>query len=118
LALGLADHVLEESQRIAVCSAMPSRSRLPANRLAGRCGISRTRYDHVERRRAALLDRLSHFGQKASAHPSYKSALILLNQRFRTAGIDQRIAILKAASWFISLLEMSSGKPSRRPASL
>jgi hypothetical protein len=100
-----------KSEHVAVFSAMPSRSSLPANRPAGSRTVSRKRYDHVERQRDALLDRLSRFGEQASAHPSYKSARILLNQRFRTARTDQRIAILKAADWCISLIEMSSGKP-------
>ena len=90
---------------------MPSRSSLPANRSAvSRC-ISRKRYDQVEKQRAALLDRLSHFSEQTRAHPSYKCALILLNQIFRTARIGQRIAILKAANWLIRLIEMVSGKP-------
>jgi hypothetical protein len=83
-------------------------------RPAGRRGISRRRYDDAEKRRAALLDHMSRLGEKARTHPSYKSAVILLNQRFRIARIDQRIAILKAASWLINLIEMDSGMLLRR----
>lgn len=57
-----------------------------------------------------LLSRLSRLGEKGSAHPSYKSALILLNQKFRRARIDQRIAICKAAYWLISLIEINIRK--------
>ena len=91
---------------------MPRQRNLHGNakiRAAGLRGVSRPRYDGAEKRRIALLEHLSHFDETARAHPSYKYALILLNQRFRRARIDQRIAILKAAQWLIALIEMSSG---------
>lgn len=72
-------------------------------------GASHRRYEGAEKRRIALLEQLSHFDETARAHPSYKCALTLLNQRFRRARIDQRTAILKAAQWLIVLIEMSSG---------
>ena len=84
---------------------------LRANKPAGRRGVSRRRYDHVEIQRNALLDRLARLGVPESTHPGYERTLVLLNQRFRTASIDQRIAILKAAKWLIGLIEMHSGKP-------
>ena len=89
---------------------MRARNRSPANRHPRPRGISRKRYDNVERQRAELLDRLNHFGEPAKAHPGYKNALTLLNQRFRTARIEQRIAILKAANWLISLMKTSLKK--------
>jgi hypothetical protein len=91
---------------------MPHQRNLRGNaktRAAGLRGTGRRRYEDVEKRRIALLEQLSHFDQTARAHPSYKYALTLLNQRFRRARIDQRIAILKAAQWLIALIEMSSG---------
>ena len=91
---------------------MPHQRNLRGNakiRAAGLRGISRPRYDGAEKRRMALLEQLSHFDETAPAHPSYKCALTLLNQRFRRARIDQRTAILKAAQWLIVLIEMSSG---------
>jgi hypothetical protein len=91
---------------------MPYQRNLRGNakiRAAGLRGISRPRYDGVEKRRMALLERLNHFDETVRAHPSYKCALTLLNQRFRHARIGQRIAILKAAQWLIDLIEMSSG---------
>ncbi len=84
---------------------------LRANKPAGRGGVSQRRYDHVESQRSLLLDRLARLDVPESAHPGYKRALVLLNQRFRTASIDQRIAILKAAKWLIGLIEMHSRKP-------
>ena len=90
---------------------MPPRSRLRANKPAKLRGVSQKRYDHVESLRHALLDRLARFGEPECTHPSYKGLLVLLNQRFRTASIDQRIAILKAAKWLIGLIEMHSRKP-------
>jgi hypothetical protein len=80
-------------------------------RPARRRGISRRRYDAAEKRRVALLDHMNRLGEKARTHPSYKRVVILLNQRFRIARIDQRIAILKASSWLINLIEMGLGMP-------
>ena len=54
---------------------------------------------------------MNRLGEKARTHPSYKRVVILLNQRFRIARIDQRIAILKASSWLINLIEMGLGMP-------
>jgi hypothetical protein len=93
---------------------MPHRRSLHASskiRPARRRGISRRRYDAAEKRRDASLDHMSRLGEKARTHPSYKRAMILLNQRFRVAHIDQRIAILKAANWLINLIEMDLGMP-------
>ena len=92
---------------------MPPRSRLPVNEPAKIRGVSRKRYDAVERQRAELLVRLNQLGAEVRAHPSYNNALILLNQRFRTARIEQRIAILKAADWLINLMNKSLNKGSR-----
>jgi hypothetical protein len=91
---------------------MPHQRNLRGNakiRAARFRGTSRPRYEGAEKRRIALLEQLSHFDETARAHPSYKHALTLLNQRFRRARIAQRIAILKAAQWLIALIEMSSG---------
>ena len=91
---------------------MPHQRNLLGNakiRAARRRGISRARYEGAEKRRIALLEYLSRFEKTARAHPSYKCVLTLLNQRFRLAPIEQRIAILKAAQWLIALIEMGSG---------
>ena len=85
---------------------MPLRSKLPERRQGGRRNVSRKLYDNVETQRAALLDRLIRLGKQESANAGYKSAQILLNQRFRSAHIGQRIQILKAAQWLIRIIEM------------
>ena len=89
---------------------MPSKGRFPATRPLRSRDISRGRYAHVEKQRDELLERLDCFAARKKAHPSYKSARILLNRRFRLASIDQRVAILKAADWFISMIEKRPDK--------
>ena len=74
-------------------------------------GVSRKRYDRIETQRSALLNRLFRLGEPECTHPGYNRAFILLNQRFRTATIDQRIELLKAVAWLIELIEKGSGKP-------
>ena len=91
---------------------MPPRSGLPVKLTKVR-GVSRKRYDAVERQRSELLVRLSHLDEQVRTHKSYNTALILLNQRFRIARIEQRTAILKAAKWLINLMNKSLEKGSR-----
>ena len=52
----------------------------------------RQRYDDLEARRADLVARVHRLREAAKLHPGYKRAA-------------QRLAVLQAASWFISLLE-------------
>ncbi len=85
---------------------MPSRSKLPEGRQGGRRNVSPKLYDNVETQRAALLDRLIRLREQESANAGYKSAQVLLNQRFRSARMGQRIQILKAAHWLIRIIEM------------
>ena len=85
---------------------MPSGSKLPGNRHAGRRTVSRKRYDDAEKQRIALLVRLGRLSERNSASPGYKTAKILLQQRFRVAHIDQRVEICRAANWLIELIEM------------
>lgn len=65
----------------------------------------RERYDDLEKRRLALVTRLTSLGELADRHPAYKRALKLLNETFRNAKLAQRLAILQAASWLIDVLE-------------
>ena len=65
----------------------------------------RERYDEIEARRAALIERLTLLGDTARRHPAYKRALTLLNTTFRRARLAQRLAILQAAAWLIDVLE-------------
>ena len=41
----------------------------------------------------------------AKLHPGYKRALKLLTDTYRREKLAQRLAVLQAASWLISLLE-------------
>jgi hypothetical protein len=54
----------------------------------------RARYDELEQRRTALLERLAALGDKARAHPSHARVLALLNPSFRKAKLAQRAAVL------------------------
>jgi hypothetical protein len=65
----------------------------------------RQRYDDVELARVAMLQRLAALDAKGRAHPGFKRATTLLNQRFRRASLTQRVAVLSAAEWMINLLE-------------
>ena len=67
----------------------------------------RQRYDDLEQSRAALLARLERHMKIVRTHPSAKRALKLLNDTFRSASVAQRAAILQAAEWLISLIEMT-----------
>jgi len=65
----------------------------------------RQRYDDIEKRRDALLERLNRIGAVSKAHPGYKRALKLLNETFRNAKLAQRLPVLHAAAWLIDVLE-------------
>ena len=56
-------------------------------------------------RREALLRRLKELDATAKARPGYRSALVLLNQKFRAATPAARLGILQAASFMINVLE-------------
>jgi hypothetical protein len=49
--------------------------------------------------REALLRRLSHLHSGAKLAPGYRSALSLLNFRFRRANLATRLALLQAAQF-------------------
>ena len=67
----------------------------------------RQRYDDLERSRTALLQRLDCHMKITRTHPSAKRALKLLNDTFRRASVAQRAAVLQAADWLITLIEMT-----------
>ena len=67
----------------------------------------RQRYEDLELSRAQLLTRLERHMKVIRTHPSAKRALKLLNDTFRSASVAQRAAILQAAEWLISLIEMT-----------
>lgn len=51
------------------------------------------------------MRRLEHLGPEAKSTSGYKSALKLLNQKFRLATLSSRAGILQAASFMIDVLE-------------
>ena len=61
--------------------------------------------DRLESDREALLRRLSHLSSGAKLLPGYRSALILLNSRFRRANLATRLALLQAAQFMVEVLE-------------
>jgi hypothetical protein len=61
--------------------------------------------DRLESDREALLRRLSHLNGGAKLLPGYRSALILLNSRFRRANLATRLALLQAAQFMVEVLE-------------
>ena len=65
----------------------------------------RERYDDLEARRADLVARVHRLSEAAKQHAGYKRALKLLNDIYRREKLAQRLAVLQAAAWLISLLE-------------
>ncbi|MES1155854.1 MAG: hypothetical protein ABUL48_05425 [Pseudorhodoplanes sp.] len=80
-----------------------------AGRVRSKRDSFRGRYEALERRRAALVERLDRLRAQSGNHPSYKRARILLNEQFRKAAFAQRLGVLRAAHWLIDLIEMSTG---------
>ena len=80
------------------------RSRADAPRL-GSAKRVKLSLDRLESDREALLRRLSHLNSGAKLLPGYRSALILLNSRFRRANLGTRLALLQAAQFMVEVLE-------------
>lgn len=59
----------------------------------------------MELERSALLDRLQNLDPRAKARPGYRTALSLLNSKFRKASIGARLAVLQSAAFMIEVLE-------------
>jgi hypothetical protein len=89
---------------------LPNRSRpiSPIKKNPSARGNFRQRYDDLEQRRAALVERLTTLGESARLHAGYRHALKLLNDTFRKASLAQRLAVLQAAAWLIDVLEKVS----------
>jgi len=68
----------------------------------------RQRYNATERQRLALVARLNRLDDRRRAHPSFRKAMTLLTRTFRESKLVQRAAILQAADWLISLIEMGT----------
>ncbi len=86
---------------------MPNRRTSDAARAPARASFRR-RYDELEARRAALIERLSALGEASRRHPAYRRAGTLLNATFRKERLAQRLAVLQAAAWLIDVLEKLS----------
>lgn len=69
----------------------------------------RQRYDDLESRRAKLVERLTTLGDAARRHAGYRHALKLLNDTFRKSSLAQRLTVLQAAAWLITVLEKITG---------
>jgi hypothetical protein len=67
----------------------------------------RQRYDDLEKSREVLVERLERHMAIVRAHPSASRAQKLLTGTFRNAKLAQRAAILQAAEWLITLIEMT-----------
>jgi hypothetical protein len=80
------------------------RSRADVRRL-GRGKKAKLSLDRLESDREALLRRLSHLHSSAKLLPGYRSALTLLNSRFRRANLTTRLALLQAAQFMVEVLE-------------
>jgi sporulation-control protein spo0M len=77
-------------------------------------GNFRQRYDALELRRDALMERLTALAaisEKARTNPACGRARTLLNQTFRKSSLAQRAAVLEAADWLIALLDRASAQP-------
>lgn len=61
--------------------------------------------EHMEGERAALLERLQNLDPRAKSQPGYRTALSLLNSKFRKSAIGARMAVLQAAAFMIEVLE-------------
>lgn len=61
--------------------------------------------DKLEADREALLLRLHNLTPQAKAQPGYRTALSLLNSKFRKATLGARVAVLQSASFMIEVLE-------------
>jgi hypothetical protein len=59
----------------------------------------------MEDERSALLARLQNLDPRAKSQPGYRTALSLLNSKFRKASIGARVAVLQAATFMTEVLE-------------
>lgn len=61
--------------------------------------------DCLELDREALLSRLRNLDPRAREQPGYRTALSLLNSKFRKASITARVAVLQSAAFMVEVLE-------------
>jgi hypothetical protein len=60
----------------------------------------------LEAQRDALIKRMARLHPKLTANRGYRSARVLLNSKYMHASLTARVAVLQAAHFMISLLEM------------
>jgi hypothetical protein len=65
----------------------------------------RQRHHEIEKDRAELIARLSALKEPSRKHPGYKRVLRLLNNTFGKSSLEQRPAVLRAATWLIKIVE-------------
>jgi hypothetical protein len=83
---------------------------MPRRRLRMRRNVRKrvnrnTRYLELEKRRQELLRRLGTAASLVNDPRPRRTAMTLLNRKFRTARLGQRASILAAAEWVVRLLE-------------
>jgi hypothetical protein len=61
--------------------------------------------EHLEAERESLLRRLAHLDTRAKSRPGYRTALTLLNSKFRKSTLAARATVLQAASFMVEILE-------------
>jgi hypothetical protein len=66
----------------------------------------RGRYDDLERRRSALIERLARLDHLPQVADSCRRARSMLNATYRKATLAQRAAVLQAAAWLVDVAEM------------
>jgi hypothetical protein len=98
-----------KQQKVSMPNRRPDNPALGALAKSVRKPTFRQRYDNLEQARTELLDRLERYGEMGRTHPSFKRAVILLNETFRKSSITQRAAVLQSASWLVQLIENSIG---------
>jgi hypothetical protein len=61
--------------------------------------------DDMEDNRSKLLRRLQNLDPRVKDKPGYRTALSLLNSKFRKASLGARMAVLQSATFMIEVLE-------------
>jgi len=61
--------------------------------------------DDMEQDRTKLLRRLQNLDPRVKDKPGYRTALSLLNSKFRKASLGARVAVLQSATFMIEVLE-------------
>lgn len=61
--------------------------------------------DEMEQDRTKLLRRLQNLDPRVKEKPGYRTALSLLNSKFRKASLGARVAVLQSATFMIEVLE-------------